>query len=450
MSMPRFFGKSAQGQSFGFVFWALFMASSFHPKMEITDTFEGTQISIKAQGGARFLGAGFLGIWLCGWLIGEVVALSFLFVIGWYLLTGEHLMEKVQLPQGPALYAIGGFLLLWGTLWTLGGIAALREFARLLWGREKVLLTPDRVRVVHRAFPYSTQNEASVGDMQGFSQGGRKRKGLYLELRKGSLHLTRLGTEQEKLELERLIRSRYTSIFGTPSTPRHRNDNQDKPEGRLLRDWILEPLPEGSKAVMLDPAVRRKQQIALWIAAGLFDSLASLLVYKCIANLALAPIACMVSAAGVACTVGAVRMGTGRPEWLLGRGTLTLQRRSASGVRRLFEAVRVELDITHGERSSSAQLYAVCAEARALPPYQAAHRKTIVSKATGIKELRAFGHYLAKQTGMEFIDRSRPENRAQELQALKERLEQGGTFSRWVAGKIKAPEKQTSEDSLQD
>jgi len=409
--------------------------------MDISENFEGSQVTIKAQGAARYFGAAFLGIWLCGWLVGEVVALSFLFVIAWYLTTGELLIHKTTLPQGPGLYAIGGFLLVWGTFWTIGGLGALREFGRLLWGSETILLRPDSIRITHKAFPFSKSREVGIAELRGFSRGTRKRKGLILELAKGRADLSLLGSEEEKLELETLLRRRYSSVLGLPKPSGSKTQEPSAGEARLPAEWVLEALPEGNKGLVRNPAIRRKQVMALWIAAAVFDLLCAFLVYKALKSLPLAPLALMVATAGMACTVGAVRMGRGRPEWVVGRGVLRLQRRSGAELKTLFQGARIELDTSEGESTTWTNLYAVADGAREQPPYDRGQRKEIATKSTGADELRHFGHYLAQQTGLPFIDRTDPGRKGADLLALKERLEKGGSLARWVAGKIKTPEK---------
>jgi len=414
--------------------------------MEISDTFEGTQIIIKAQGGARFFAASFLGVWLCGWLVGEVVALSMLFLIAWQLLTGVPFVHKPQLPHGGALYAIGGFLLVWGSFWTLGGFAALREFARLLWGREVIILRPDSLRIRTLAFPFGKTKDIPISELRGFSYQSRRKRGLFLELAQGRADLSLLSNDAERRELETLVRKRYPSVFGGYSHTEGKasvagigDANPHSIEGRLPADWVLESLPEGNKGLMRDPEIRRKQIRILWICAFAFDGACAYLAYLAVHKLALAPLAIIFALAGGGCTLGAIRMGFGRPEWLIGKGVLTLQRRSASGVKTEFQGVRIELDINEGEDTNWTSLYVLDASAREQPPYERGHQKLIANKSTDGHELRLFGHYLAQHTGLPFIDRSNPELRGSQLRALKERLEQGGAFSRWVAEKIKTP-----------
>jgi hypothetical protein len=405
--------------------------------MDSYDNFEGTLVTIKAKGAARFFGAGFLGIWLCGWLVGEVVALSFLFVIGWYLGTGELLIHRVTLPNGPALYVIGAFLLVWGTFWSIGGYGAMREFARLLWGCETLLLRPDGLRIRFSAFPFAKTREVTTQEMRGLSRAPRK-KALMLDLAKGRTELSVLGSEEEKEELSKLLRRRYPSVFG-PSNPADKEGPTVHVEAHLPADWVQESFPEGTRGVMRNQVNRRKQMLALWAVALAFDLLCAFLVYKAVSRISYAPVALIVATIGMACTYGAIRMGMGRPEWVLDRGVLRLQRRSGGSLKIQFEGARIELDSRESDENTWFNLYALSGDATGFPPYRTAQRKDIASKVNDPTELRRFGAFLAQQTGLPFIDRVSPERKGAELAALKERLEAGGAFSRWVAGKIKPP-----------
>src|SRR5882762_6825090 len=90
-------------------------------------TSQGWEIQFKSRGPARFLGAAFLGFWLCGWAAGESFAVWMLGKGALSLLTGEPPSSGGRpLPLGPTLGA-GIFLLVWLSFWTLGGILALRE-----------------------------------------------------------------------------------------------------------------------------------------------------------------------------------------------------------------------------------------------------------------------------------------------------------------------------------
>jgi len=82
----------------------------------------------RPHGAGRFGGAVFLLVWLCGWAVGEAVALLILGQGLWALLTGP---SEVPLRMAPALDA-GAFLLAWLAIRTVGGVLAIQELFRLV------------------------------------------------------------------------------------------------------------------------------------------------------------------------------------------------------------------------------------------------------------------------------------------------------------------------------
>jgi hypothetical protein len=82
----------------------------------------------------------FLGLWLCGWAVGEVmVPITFLADDG---------------PPGSAL-----FTLVWLAMWTIGGGIALYTFLWSLVGREKILLSSSRLAIKRDLFGFGRIRE---------------------------------------------------------------------------------------------------------------------------------------------------------------------------------------------------------------------------------------------------------------------------------------------------
>jgi len=74
---------------------------------------EGLVLRLKPRGIVRFISSAFLGVWLCGWAVGETFVLWMLLTGALSLLTGrppEPGREPLQL--GPTL-VVGAFLLVW-------------------------------------------------------------------------------------------------------------------------------------------------------------------------------------------------------------------------------------------------------------------------------------------------------------------------------------------------
>jgi len=86
------------------------------PRSTSTAIPGGLRVVIPAR--RRWLVSLFLGVWMCGWTVGEVTALGALFA-----------------GKGPGL---NSFLLVWLVLWTLGGAFAATALAWNVAGREVV------------------------------------------------------------------------------------------------------------------------------------------------------------------------------------------------------------------------------------------------------------------------------------------------------------------------
>ena len=120
---------------------------------------EGWQVRFKPSGPLRHVGAAFLMFWLCGWAIGEGIALTLLAKGILALMNGAPFDEgRSALQVGPAL-AIGAFLLLWLSLWTVGGVAAIREVLRLLWAEDRIIANGSGLTVMRSRGPFRGKRE---------------------------------------------------------------------------------------------------------------------------------------------------------------------------------------------------------------------------------------------------------------------------------------------------
>lgn len=100
---------------------------------------EGLEQRFRPWGVGRFGAMVFLCVWLCGWAVGETVAL-FLIGSGIYsLVTGTPTVGGGPALLGPSL-AVGCFLAGWLTLWTIGGVMAIRELLRSVWAEDRLML----------------------------------------------------------------------------------------------------------------------------------------------------------------------------------------------------------------------------------------------------------------------------------------------------------------------
>lgn len=115
--------------------------------METQRTDSGFVTTLRSTGVGRFLGAGFLGLWLIGWFAGEAFAIWMLGAGAWSFFTGQPpATGREPVTLGVAV-AAGLFLIFWLAFWTLGGVAAIWEFLRLLCGKDRIEVTTNSLNI---------------------------------------------------------------------------------------------------------------------------------------------------------------------------------------------------------------------------------------------------------------------------------------------------------------
>lgn len=108
------------------------------PRAVTTETPAGLEILVPAK--RNWFATAFLGFWLCGWAVGEVMVLL-------QFLSGEMPMEGML------------FTVVWLCGWTVGGGFALYVFWWSLVGRERVLLGPGRISLRREIFGWGRSRE---------------------------------------------------------------------------------------------------------------------------------------------------------------------------------------------------------------------------------------------------------------------------------------------------
>ena len=105
-------------------------AGTLTSRAAVNDSPEGLEVVIPAP--RIWPAVVFLGLWLAGWMTGEVFALR-------QILSPSPLPAKV-------------FLAVWLAFWTFGGTAALSICVWMLVGHERVRLRPDALTIQREAF----------------------------------------------------------------------------------------------------------------------------------------------------------------------------------------------------------------------------------------------------------------------------------------------------------
>ncbi len=195
-----------------------------------SQTDVGFEVVLKSTGIARFFGAGFLGIWLIGWIVGETFALWLAGAGAWSFLTGQPPGAGHE-PVSLGIAIVGGlFLFFWLSLWTVGGIAAIWEFLRLLCGKDRIEVTADGVRIENGYGLFRSTKNLRRDELRCFYN-RPNRAALCVDTVRSTIELTRVGTWQERVALAQKLNAQFDIA------PEHR-------EGQLPTGWCEVSSPE--------------------------------------------------------------------------------------------------------------------------------------------------------------------------------------------------------------
>ena len=208
-------------------------------------TVDGWELRLRSRGADRYVSGAFLAFWLCGWAVGESFVLWLLVKGAWALLTGTPPEPgRALLETGPAVL-VGLFLLVWLTLWTIGGIAAAMELLRLLWGEDRIRVTSGRLTVSWIRGPFRSTRHFERDAIRQIALVGR-RGHLSLQTTNRTTELSGLGTRAEREAAAATLRSELA--LSNAATARG-----------LPGEWVEIITPEGERALVGNPATRRKQ-----------------------------------------------------------------------------------------------------------------------------------------------------------------------------------------------
>jgi hypothetical protein len=376
-------------------------------------------ISLKSYGPLRFVAAGFLLFWLCGWLAGECFALWFLGNGLVALMSGTPFLSGTSPVQvGPAI-AVGSFLLLWLALWTVGGIAAISEFLRLVAGEDRLAVEGGGLTVTHRRGPFHSRRELPRDTLQRLYL-TPTRSTLAVDSARGTIELSRLGTLEQRDHAAKALRSE----LGLSDV------DSSAVANALPKGWEEIITPEGERAVIPSQATRRVQARVAAVFAFLLGAGAVAVIPKTFLNPALIVGAIQLGLGAVALGYATAWLSRGRMEWRIGSGRVTLQRRFGSKVKDVFEAQRFELTI---EKDSDGDTrFTLLAGSEPSGTTLLKNRRRVTSVGNNPSTARQLGAYLARAAGVPFEDRTTPEARQAEFQLIKEQLEKAGPVGRFA------------------
>jgi hypothetical protein len=384
-------------------------------------------VLLKPHGTGRFFGAAFILFWLCGWAVGEGLALWLLGNGAAALMNGAPIgQSRAPLQVGPAL-AMGAFLLVWLALWTLGGIAAIGQFLRLTWSEDRVSAEGGILTLVSRLGPFGSRKEFPRDSIQRITLTSRY-GALALETAKGMVELSRLGTLEEREAGAKALRSELGISEQAPES-----EGDALPPG--WEDFVT---PEGDRAVAPAASTRRVQaKVAGTMAVGL-GALALAVFQEATRRTAVLPFAILILLGALALGWGTVWLARGRMEWRIDSGWVTLRRRFGSSAKDVFEGRR--LDLTFWNDSDGDDRFALEAASdpsEPLTPMMAApslvrgKNRRIVTSVIGDPTVpRRLGAYLARKANILLVDRTTPEAREADLKVIQGMLEKSGPLGR--------------------
>ena len=389
---------------------------------------EGWQARFKPSGPLRYVGAAFLMFWLCGWAVGEGIALTLLAKGVLALMNGAPFDEgRSPLQVGPAL-AIGAFLLLWLSLWTVGGVAAIGEVLRLLWAEDRIIANGSGLTVMRSRGPFRGRREIPRDVVRGILLVPRN-DALVAETARARIELTRLGSHPDREEAAAALRSE----LGLP-------EKMPEPVTAVLpKGWAELITPEGERAVAVDAATQRVQARVAGVLALTVEGVAVALFVQAVHRLILLPIAIFAGLGGAGLTWAAVWLAYGRMEWRIGSGQLTLRRRFGASTKDLFEARRLELVVSRD--SDGDQWFALEALRGGTPAPGPQHwssgqskdRRRITATVHEPTVPRLLGVWLSRAAGVPLEDRTSREAQEADISLSLDQLEKSGPLGRAAA-----------------
>lgn len=226
---------------------------------------EGPAFSLRPTGPGRFFVAAFLSVWLCGWVVGELFALTALVAVIASLFDvqlGPPGWNVQHAESSTLVLLIALFLIVWLSFWTLGGVLALRQWMTCLWAREVLVLAPGAIVVRRWIGPFKRTRRLARDQISSVTQA---RQGGALQARVGNTttNLVELGSAEQRRALAEHLRAQLSLGGATGDEP-----GLEVP-ATLPAGWELIVSDKGEEMLVPDRAIRRKQAYAMAVIASL-------------------------------------------------------------------------------------------------------------------------------------------------------------------------------------
>jgi hypothetical protein len=294
---------------------------------------EPLRILLRPRGSERFFAAAFLSVWLVGWAVGEVFALTLLVQGVRGLLIGGT--GTLATPPPAAAVPIGLFLLFWLTFWTIGGLSALRLLLHSLAAEDRLELGSGVLLWQRRLGPFRRQRRLPLSAIRALriAQHSGRSGALVADLNDRTLTLSELGTAEERREAARQLQEALgrSAAAGQTLVP------------GLPHGWACLTPPLGVPLLVPDPGLRRRQGLVMAAVTLVSGLVFAQLIQSALARPSLWPLTLMVAVPTAAAVWGTLWLTLGRLEWRLESRRMVLQRRFGGELRERFEARALEL-----------------------------------------------------------------------------------------------------------
>lgn len=284
---------------------------------------DGEEIVLTPTSWVRFPIAAFLAFWLCGWAIGEVVALAFLLgPLATPILEGLRELLPGRWPRPPRVdgflpWPVLAFLAVWLSFWTWGGLGAMWELLRILAGSDRFTVRPGAFTWRRAAGPFGRRRLFSASEVTALF--AEPRRSRVVATVRGKEVLLSSGTPANVAEW---LAGRLRAALGLPD-PGAAADAEAAGSiaPSIPAGFRAEPLPDGG--VFLGPAPEKSKR-----ASGCGLTVAALVTSAFVASLVFpghraVGVMLVLAAATLAIDLLCLWAAFARETWLLRRDALT-------------------------------------------------------------------------------------------------------------------------------
>jgi hypothetical protein len=203
----------------------------------------GWAIRIRGDAAGTGCGALFLGVWLMGWLGGEVAII-------------HTILGALRGAQGAFDLGAGLAMVLWLAFWTMGGVVAGGVLLFLLFGAEWVRLEPDRCELFKGVGRWGRRRSIATGDIRhvlyqkGSDQVALRVGDEDVTVTEGGTAVGRVWLQQT---LEHWLGSDPLSRHHDPAVESAEPDQPSlEPSPKLPQGWLSSPVKGGGTRIFPD------------------------------------------------------------------------------------------------------------------------------------------------------------------------------------------------------